>query len=308
MNLIKWGRVFLLLSPCLLAACAPEPQAPVAEVIDVLLIPADGGTEDGTLADYQPLFAAVGESSGLSFRLQVAQSYGAVVEAICNGTADVAFVGPVTYLQARQRGCAELLAVAVKGGKSTYYSGIFVREDSPVRQLADLRGHSLALGDLNSTSSFVIPMALLIDGGLDPARDLSAIRMTGTHSGNLAALVGGHVDAAAMSFESYQKALRNGFPGARQVRVIARSEPIPFPPLVMNARLPATRKQALRQALAGIAQAPGVAPEMIRGYGGGQVDGYDASFPAARFDGVARKMALLDGERTTAVLAKAAQR
>ncbi|MGC1271567.1 MAG: phosphate/phosphite/phosphonate ABC transporter substrate-binding protein [Croceibacterium sp.] len=302
----SWGRVILLLSPCLLAACAPEPAAP--DVIDVLLIPADGGTEDGTLADYQPLFGAVGQSTGMTFRLQVAQSYGAVVEALCNGRADVAFVGPVTYLQARQRGCAELLAVAVKGGRSTYYAGIFVRENSPIRQLADLPGHSLALGDLNSTSSFVVPMAMLVEGGLDPARDLAAIRMTGTHSGNLAALVGGHVDAAAMSFESYQKALRSGFPGARQVRVIARSEPIPFPPLVMNTRLPAARKLALRQALAGIARAPGVEPQMIRGYGGGQVDGYDASFPAARFDGIARKMALLDGERTAAVLAKAAQR
>lgn len=301
-----WGRALLLLLPCWLAACAPEP-AP-QDVIDVLLIPADGGTEDGTLADYQPLFAAVEQTSDLTFRLRVAQSYGAVVEAICNGSADVAFVGPVTYLQARQRGCADLLAVAVKGEQSTYHSGIFVRTDSPIRQLADLRGHSLALGDLNSTSSFVVPVAMLVDGGLDPTRDLSAIRMTGTHSGNLAALAGGHVDAAAMSFESYQKALRNGFPGARQVRVIARSEPIPFPPLVMNVRLPAARKQALRQALAGIAHAPGVVPEMIRGYGGAQVDGYDTTFAASRFDGVARKMALLDEDLTGAILAKAARR
>lgn len=308
MNRVIWKWVILLLAPCLLAGCAQDAGKPAADVIEVLLIPADGGTEDGTMADYRPLFDAIGKSTGLTFRLRVAQSYAAVVEAICNGTAQVAFVGPVTYLQARERGCAELLAVAVKDGRSTYYSGIFVRQDAPLRQLADLRGHSLALGDINSTSSFVIPLAMLVKAGVEPARDLSAIRMTGTHSGNMAALVTGQVDAAAMSFESYQKAVRNGLPGARGLRMIARSDPIPFPPLIMGTRLPPERKLALRQALAGIAADPSINPEMIRGYGGGRVDGYDTAFPASRFDVVAQKMALLDEERTAAILARAGGR
>ena len=104
----------------------------------VLLIPADGGTESGTLADYRPIFDAVARSTGLSFDLKVAQSYGGVVEAMCNNAADIAFVGSVTYLQAQKRGCAELLAVAVKSGRSVYYSGLFVRADSPVQSIADL--------------------------------------------------------------------------------------------------------------------------------------------------------------------------
>ena len=55
-------------------------QAPQAQALKVLLIPADGGTESGTLADYQPIFNAVSRSTGLTFDLKVAQSYGAVVE------------------------------------------------------------------------------------------------------------------------------------------------------------------------------------------------------------------------------------
>jgi phosphonate transport system substrate-binding protein len=301
------GRGLALLPLWLAAACAPEP-APQADALQVLLIPADGGTQSGTLADYQPLFDAVAQSSGMTFDLTVAQSYSAVVEAMCNGTADIAFVGPVTFLQARHRGCAELLAVAVKDRQSTYHAAIFVRQASPVRDLADLRGRSIALGDVNSTSAFVFPVAMLLDAGLDPARDLAAIRMTGAHSGNLAALVAGQVDAAAMSLESYDKALRSGFPGAIGVRAIARSEAIPYPPLVMNVRLPAARKQALRRALDTIAEAPGITPEMIRGYGGAMVDGYEADVGPERFDGAARKMALLDDALIADILAKAAER
>lgn len=291
-----------------LAACSKPGATGSAAPLHVLLIPADGGTESGTLADYRPIFNAVGKSAGIDFDLKVAQSYGAVVEAMCNGTADVAFVGPVTYLQTRERGCADLLAVAVKKGESVYYAGLFARKASPVRALADLRGKSVAFGDINSTSSFVFPVAMLMQAHVDPVKDLSALRLTGSHANSLAALIEGRVDAAALSFDSYDKAVREHVPGATDVQVIARSEAIPYPPLVMAHRLPDDVKQKLREAFEGVAKAPGITPEMIRGYGGAQVDGYDAHFPPARFDGPARKMALLSDDLKGEILKKSSER
>lgn len=55
----------------------------------VVLIPADGGTEDGTRKDFEPIFNAISEATDLNFELKVGQSYGAVVEAMCNGSADI---------------------------------------------------------------------------------------------------------------------------------------------------------------------------------------------------------------------------
>ena len=291
-----------------LAACSKPAPSSEAATLNVLLIPADGGTESGTLADYRPVFQAVGKSAGINFELKVAQSYGAVVEAMCNGTADVAFVGPVTYLQAKERGCAELLAVAVKGGQSIYYAGLFARKDSPIKALADLRGKSAAFGDVNSTSSFVFPMAMLLRGGIDPVKDLGSLRLTDSHASSLAALIEKRVDAAALSLDSYNKAVRENVPGATDVHVIARSDPIPYPPLVMNSRLSGDLKETLRQGFEGVAQAPGIRPEMIRGYGGAQVDGYDAHFPADRFDDAARTMALLSDDMKGEILKKSSER
>lgn len=304
-------RVRLLAVAALLglAACSSTETAEgETEQLDVLLIPADGGTEDGTLADYQPLFQAVGNATDLRFDLKVAQSYGAVVEAVCNGTADIAFVGAVTYLQAKKRGCAELLAVAVEDGESVYYAGIFAREDSSVRSLADLRGKSIAFGDVNSTSSFVYPVAMLLEEGIDPVKDMGPLRLTGTHANSLAALVEDRVDAAALSFPSYEKAVHSGVPGVQDLQVIARSEAIPYPPLVMNTDLSGDLKKKLRKAFENVANAPDIRPEMIRGYGGKQVDGYDTRFPAGNFDSVARKMALLGNELRGEILKKSAER
>jgi phosphonate transport system substrate-binding protein len=276
--------------------------------LHVLLIPADGGTESGTLADYQPVFNAVARTTGLTFDLKVAQSYGAVVEGMCNGWADIAFVGAVTYLQAKERGCADLLAVAVKDGKSVYYSGLFVRGDSPLKTIGDLRGQRVAFGDINSTSAFVFPATMLLGAGIDPAKDLKQVRLTGSHANSLAALLQGRVDAAALSFDSYEKAVRANVPGARALRVIARSEPIPYPPLVVNSKIAPATREKLETAFQTIAHAPGVTPEMIRGYGGAQVDGYDAHFPAAKFLSAATKMALVSDGLKAEILRRSAER
>lgn len=301
-----WAPMVLALAG--LGACSGNETADRARQLDVLLIPADGGTESGTLADYQPLFDAVGKAADLDFELKVAQSYGAVVEAMCTGTADIAFVGPVTYLQASERGCAELLAVAVEDGQSIYYAGLFARGDSPIQSLDDVRGKSVAFGDVNSTSSFIFPIAMLMDAGIDPVKDLGAIRLTGTHANSLAALLEDRVDLAALSFDSYEKAVRSGIPGARDLRVVARSEAIPYPPLVVNSRLPEDLKRELRRAFDNIADWPDIRPEMIRGYGGKQVDGYDTRFPPESFDGAARKMALLTDDLKGEILKKSSER
>ncbi|MFN3583284.1 phosphate/phosphite/phosphonate ABC transporter substrate-binding protein [Phenylobacterium sp.] len=301
----RWLMLFLAAALC---ACSPSARPASAPPLRVVLIPADGGTEAGTKADYQPLFNAIARSTGLAFDIRVGQSYGAVVEALCNGAADVAFVGPVTYLQAAERGCAELLAVAVENGRSDYYAGLFARADSPIAGLKDLKGASVAFGDVNSASSFVFPMAMILEAGLDPVKDLGEIRLAGSHANSLAALVQGQVDAAALSFDSFDKAARQGAVDPKTVKVVARSQAIPYPPIIMSTRLSPELKAQLKAAFAQVHTAPGVSPEMIRGYGGKLVDRYDSAFPPERFETAARTMALLDDDTKGEILAKAGRR
>lgn len=302
----------LILSLCLLlfagAVSAQNTAGAASHPLRVVLIPADGGTEDGTKADYQPIFGAVSRMTGLQFDIRVGQSYGAVVEAMCSGAADIAFVGPVTYVQASQRHCADLLAVGVQNGQSIYYSGVFTKKDSPVHSLKDLKGKRVAFGDVNSTSSFVFPMTMIMDTGLDPVRDLAAIRLTGSHANSLAALVQGQVDASALSFDSFDKAIAQKAVDPSTIRVVAKSIPIPYPPIIMNSRLSLALKAELKKAFAVVNKAPGVTPDMIRGYGGEKLDRYDTAFPATKFNIAAGQMARLTQQLQGEILAKASQR
>lgn len=285
--------------------CSSQPRT---TRLHVILIPADGGTEDGTRADYEPLFASIARHTSLRFDLTVGQSYSAVVEALCNRSADVAFVGPVTYLQARARGCAELLAVGVENGQSIYYAGLFSRKASGLHTVADVRRKSVAFGDINSTSSFVFPLAMILDAGIDPTTDLSAIRLTGSHANSLAALVQGQVDVAAASFDSYEKAVRQGVLDPAAVRILGKSIAIPYPPLVMRTALVPELKAALKSAFATVHEADDVRPEMIRGYGGKQIDRYDTEFDPARFDVAAETMARITDDVKEGIISRVSAR
>ena len=154
----------------------------VAAPLKVMLIPSDGGTEDGTRSDYAPLFAAVERTTGLAFEIRVGQSYSAVIEALANGTVDIAYLGTAAFLAAQDRGPVELLAIGETAGSFHYYSGLFTLADSGITRLADVRGRSLALTDPSSSSGFVYPEALLLKHGVDPARDCPRLVLSGSHT------------------------------------------------------------------------------------------------------------------------------
>jgi phosphonate transport system substrate-binding protein len=262
---------------------------------NVLLVPADGGTEEGTISDFKPIFNALTKATKYSFNIIVGQSYSAVVEGICSGLADFAWFGPVTYVQARERGCVELLAVEVRKGSSVYYSGIFAKKDDiSITSLEDLKNKKVAFGDINSTSSFVYPMAMLVEAGIDPILDLSKSQLTGSHANSLKSLQAGIVDAAASSFNSYEKAVRQGSIDKNDFKVIAKSDPIPNPPLAMSIKLPDTVKIAIKNEVANLHNNPEIKDGMLRGYGGKKVDYYDTNISDEDMLPALKKMVLID--------------
>lgn len=297
--------IFLFCSPPL---TAEQADGSAERPLRVILIPADGGTESGTRADFEPLFKAVSRSTGLHFNLRVGQSYSAVIEAISSNLVDIAWFGPVAYVQARERGAAQLLAVSVSNDNSVYYAGIFVAKDSPIKTLMDLKGRRVAFGDINSASSFTYQVAMMLEAGIKPAQELGEIHLTGSHANSIMALAEGLVDAACLSFESYQKAANQGAINPQQFRVLAKSEPIPNPPIAMNTRLNENLKQQLREAFHTVHLTPEITPQMIRGYGGKQVERYDAEFPEDQFSTAASKLDKVSDQLKADMLRKAGVR
>ena len=286
------------------AAIASEPGT-AEQPLRVMLVPTDGGTADGTIADFSPIFNAINRSTGLEFEIRVGQSYSSVVEGLDNMLVDIAFVGPTLYLQAAERGAAEPLAVAVQNGESVYYAGIFAKVGDSLSKLDELKGRSMAFGDVNSSSSFTIQVGMMIEAGLDPSRDLSQIYLTGGHANSLKALSEGYVDFSAASFNSYIRAINAGAIDPSSVVPVMKSAPIPYPPFIMHPSLPKSVKAALRDGFDTVNEDPNVSPEMIRGFGGILVDRYTSDISHSTFE-VVQKLKRLVTKQVKSDMLKAA--
>lgn len=279
-----------------------------ARPLRVILVPADGGTEDGTKKDFQPIFDAISKATGLKFDIKVGQTYGAVMEAQCAGAADIAFYGPASYLPVHAKGCANLLALAVNHGQSVYYSGLFARADARIDRIADIKGKRIALGDVNSTSSFAVPIAMMLQEGVDPARDARAVNIAGSHANVLKALAEGVADVGGASFDSFEKAVNQKAIDPSRIKVVAKSAPIPYPPLAIHPGVPAHVQAKLREAFETVHTLPGVTPEQIRGYGGAKVERYTTKVSEEQMAAAGKLFALVTPEVKQAIVRKASAR
>ena len=301
-TLFATGLACLSLSAPLMAEL---PDGSQEKPLRVLMVPADTGTNDIT-QDYKPVFEGITEHYGIHFDIKAGNSYAAVVEGMCNDQADIAWFGASTYGEANDRCGVDLLAVDVKKGDSSYYSGIFVKKDSGIKEIADLKGHSVAFGSTSSTSSFNFPVAMIIAAGVDPVNDLSKVIVAGSHSASIAALAEGKVDAAAASYNSFGKAVQKGAIDADLFMPLAKSQPIPNPPLAMNKGLSAELKAQLKEAFDNIHTK--IDPSQIRGYGGKQVDRYDAQFDEQKIFDALAKLGAVTKEVKEGMIDKAGQR
>lgn len=309
-------RTTVSLSVAIAGLCLTAPQAGFASQNDgtsqkplrVVLIPADGGTEDGTKKDFQPVFSAITQATGINFDIKVGQSYSAAVEAMCSGAADIAFYGPATYLQAKSRGCAELLALAVRGGGSVYYSGVFARADANVNSMVDIKGKRVALGDVNSTSSFNVPVAMMMQSGVKVWSDASKINMAGSHANVLNAMSEGLSDVGGASFDSFEKAVNAKAIDPAKFKVVAKSSPIPYPPLAIHPKVDSAVKAKLRNAFDNVHTMPGITKDQIRGYGGTKVDAYTSKVSEEDMANAGKLFELVTDNIKQDIMKKAAQR
>jgi len=111
--------------------------------------------------------------------LVIARDVDDLSQRIAAGEVDliVETVFPTLVLQERSRRLEPALVV-VRRGQREYRSVFFTKKDAPIRDLADLRGRTLVLQVLRSTSAFALPKAELERAGLAvvPADDPRAGR------------------------------------------------------------------------------------------------------------------------------------
>ncbi len=217
----------------LLAAAAILPLQPALafaqqrEGLVLAFIPQEN--PEKLMTDAEVISAWLADELGVPVRGFVTADHAAAVEALRNGSADISFMGALPYVLANRHIGATILLAEVYRGMASYTGRIFVRADSGIEQLADLRGRSIAFADPISESGYLYPLDTFVEAGLlergeEPRRFFGRVFFAGGYQQAIQAVVAGLVDAAGVS--QYADLLLAPAQQA-EVRWIAESRPIP---------------------------------------------------------------------------------
>jgi len=197
------------------------------------------------LREMQPLADYLGKHAGTTVEITIPTNYAAVVEALINDQVDVAHLGGFTYVQASQR--AGVIPLAQRDRDRNFHSLFVTQPDKPINSLQDLKGRSLAFGDINSTSGHLMPEYFLREANVDPEVIQKAI-YTGGHDATLLAVANGRVDAGALDEAVYQRLTSTGKVDPRKVRVFYTTPPFFDYVWVARKGLEAKTQNAIRDA------------------------------------------------------------
>ena len=167
-----------------------------------------------------PFIDYLEKETGAKVELTVPTNYAAVVEAMASDRVDIAYLGGFTFIQACAR--AGVIPVVQREKDQTFHSLFITQHDSAIRSLGDLKGHSFAFGDVNSTSGHLMPAYFMRQLGVDQAVIDKAI-YTGGHDATGLAVANKKVDAGAMDEQVFARMIKEGQLSESQVRVFYTS-------------------------------------------------------------------------------------
>lgn len=215
------------------------------KTLRVALLPDENAST--IIQNAQPLKAHLEKTLNRNIELVVTTDYSSMIEAMRFGRIEVAYFGPLSYVLAKSKSDIEAFAVGVTKGSPTYTSVVITQSDSPLKSLKDLGGKTVAYGDRASTSSHLVPRAMIEDTGLVADRDYKTVYV-GAHDAVARAVETGKAQAGALSKPIFETLLKSGRIDPAKVRVLAETRPIPNYPMAMQAKLAPALKEQIRAA------------------------------------------------------------
>lgn len=241
------NRRHFFIATLLAAASLSTAQAQSLDpkTLRVALLPDENAST--IIQNAQPLKAHLEKTLNRNIELVVTTDYSSMIEAMRFGRIEVAYFGPLSYVLAKSKSDIEAFAVGVTKGSPTYTSVVITQADSPLKSLRDLGGKTVAYGDRASTSSHLVPRAMIEDAGLVADRDYRTVYV-GAHDAVARAVETGKAQAGALSKPIFETLLKSGRIDPAKVRVLAETRPIPNYPMAMQAKLAPALKEQIRAA------------------------------------------------------------
>ena len=246
----------------------PLPPTPTPKPATIRMYFVPSTEVDKIIASGKKIADMLKKSTGYDFEVAVPTSYAAVIEALCAGKADVAWLATFAYVLASEKCGVEAKLATVRFGLSTYNAEFITLADKerqakglkPIKTLEDLNGAKFAFTDPVSASGYLFPKYMLEQAKVKLGQEIFA----GGHPQVVLAVYKGEVDAGATFFSPLRPdgtigdARRNvieTYPDVEQkVKILRLSDPIPNDTVSFRKDLPQDVKDKIVSALLAMAK------------------------------------------------------
>ncbi|TDQ36219.1 phosphate/phosphite/phosphonate ABC transporter substrate-binding protein [Aureibacillus halotolerans] len=232
---LMFGGVLLLLTACGTASEASSD----GELNTIRFVDTGAEGMEELSREFGPFKDALSEAVDKDIEFFSISNRTAAATAMEFGQVDMVLTGPGEYVTMKN-------AIDVKGvigiTRPGYRSVIAVPASSPIKTIEDIKGKTIAMKDVGSTSGHIAPMGMLMDAGIDPLEDVETLMLGETF---VEAFKSGETDAVAFSLSRYNDLVAEW--GEENVRVLAESEDLPNDLFVASQDLSAEQVEELRE-------------------------------------------------------------
>lgn len=206
--------------------------------------------------DLKPISDYLSERLGVKVEAFTASNYIGVVEGLGSGSVDFGIIPPFSSLLAQKQSNAKpILTSKGKTGKPGYTAELYVRKDSGIKSLQDVKGKKVAFVDPSSSSGYIYPGAMLVEAGLNLDKDIS-YQFSGGHDKSLQLLLNKDVDVIA-TFDGVEDRYAKDFPQAKtDIQKLATSDMIPGVMVTVSSKMDKELQEKLEKALRDIEKDP----------------------------------------------------
>ena len=249
-RIVLAGCVILaLVTGCKKVEKASQPEKPQGNPLVIGLIPEQDIFSQ--VERYRPLADYVSRKIGRKIELKMLTRYGNIVNNFVSSGMDGAFFGSFTYTLAHAKLGVEVLARPVNlDGTSTYYGLLFVRKDSGIISIKEMRGKRFVFVDKATTAGYLLPLEYFHHNGVKNYRTyLGETYFAGTHEDAIHDVIEKKADIGAAKNTVFERMAKDDPRINKELLVLVKSPEVPENGLAVRRDLDETLKQDIKAAL-----------------------------------------------------------
>ena len=188
-----------------------------------------------------------------------ASDYNAIIEALRTGKADMAYMGANAIALGAERANVDPIVMKAEDGdpeKAVYRSLLITNaSNDDINSIEDIKGHTMAFVDPESTSGNLVPTSEIIKAFPNDALDMdklhtndaffTAVSFSGSHQAGIQAVARGDVEIVPVSNQILASEIASGNVNEADIKVIHESGTIPAEAMVVAEHVDDETRQML---------------------------------------------------------------